>query len=48
MPCDPRFGIAKMVLDEDNKPVIDPQTKAPMMRKVQEVYVLKGTAKVPI
>ena len=48
VPCDPRFGVVKMVLDKDDKPVIDPQTKAPMMRKVQEVYVLKGTAKVPI
>lgn len=48
VPCDPRYGVAKPVLDDKGLPVIDPQTKQPMLRKVQEVYVMKGTARVPV
>lgn len=42
------FGLPEVVMGGDGKPVIDPTTKAPIVRKMQEVYVLKGTARVPV
>lgn len=42
------FGKEEVVLDENNRAVIDTLTKQPLTRKMQEVYMLKGTARVPI
>jgi len=42
------FGKEVPILDGNDRPVIDPATKKPMVRLMQDVYMLKGTARFPV
>lgn len=42
------FGKEEIVLDSSNRAVMDQATGQPMTRKMQEVYMLKGTARFPV
>lgn len=42
------YGKDEPVIDGDGKVVIDQLTKQPLTRRLQEVYMLKGTARFPV
>jgi hypothetical protein len=42
------FGKDEPVLDDNGREVLDPATRKPITRRLQEVYMLKGTARFPV
>ena len=42
------FGKDEPILGDDGRAIIDPATRQPMTRRLQEVLMLKGTARFPV